>query len=90
MSHFQRVRLQIREQEHLTQALRDLHYKFQEGEKLPVRGYAGNKDHAQVVVETGCDYDIGFQQHADVFECVADWWGVQRGSKIREEESCSR
>ncbi len=61
MSHFQSIRTQVREQEHLVQALRDLHYQFQEGENLVVRGYAGNKERAHVVVNTGSDYDIGFQ-----------------------------
>jgi hypothetical protein len=85
MSHFQRIRMQIREQVHLVQALRDLHYQFQEGESLVVRGYAGNRETAQVVVNTGCNYDIGFQRKAEEYEVVADWWGVQGNSPIRQE-----
>lgn len=85
MSHFVRIRTQIREREHLVQALRDLHYEFQEGEELVVRGYSGNRERAEVVVNTGCEYDIGFQRKAEEYECVADWWGVQRGSSIRQE-----
>jgi hypothetical protein len=85
MSHFQRVRTQIREREHLVQALRDLHYQFQEGENLVVRGYAGNRETAQVVVNTGSNYDIGFQRKAQEYEVVADWWGVQRNTPIRQE-----
>lgn len=85
MSHFQRIRTQIREQEHLVQALRDLHYQFQEGENLVVRGYAGNRETAQVVVNTGSNYDIGFQRKAEEYEVVADWWGVERNSQIRQQ-----
>jgi hypothetical protein len=85
MSHFQSIRTQVREQEHLVQALRDLHYQFQEGENLVVRGYAGNRETAQVVVNTGSDYDIGFQHKADQYEVVADWWGVERSSPIRQQ-----
>jgi hypothetical protein len=85
MSHFQRIRTQIREREHLVQALRDLHYQFQEGENLIVRGYSGNRESAQVVVNTGSEYDIGFQRKAEEFEVVADWWGVERSSPIRQE-----
>ena len=85
MSHFQRIRTQIREQEHLVQALRDLHYQFQEGENLVVRGYSGNRETAQVVVNTGSNYDIGFQRKAQEYEVVADWWGVQGNSPIRQE-----
>jgi hypothetical protein len=84
MSHFQRIRTQIHEREHLTQALRDLHYQFQDGENLTVRGYAGNRERAEVVVDTGSAYDIGFQRKDDVYEVVADWWGVQKDTRIRE------
>lgn len=85
MSHFLKIRTEIREQEHLVQALRDLHYQFQEGENLVVRGYAGNRETAQVVVDTASQYDIGFQRKADNFEVVADWWGVERNSPIRQQ-----
>jgi hypothetical protein len=86
MSHFQLIRTQIREQEHLVQALRDLHYQFQEGENLVVRGYAGNREMAQVVVDTGSNYDIGFQRKAEQYEVVADWWGVEGNTRIRQEQ----
>jgi len=85
MSHFQRIRTQIREREHLVQALRDLHYQFQEGENLVVRGFAGNRETAQVVVDTGSNYDIGFQRKAEEYEVVADWWGVHGNTQIRQE-----
>jgi hypothetical protein len=85
MSHFVRIRTQIREREHLTQALRDLHYQFQEGKNLVVRGYAGNRETAEVVVQTGSAYDIGFQRKADEYEIVADWWGVQNNTKIQQQ-----
>lgn len=85
MSHFARIQTQIREREHLVQALRDLHYQFQEGQNLVVRGYQGNQEHAEVVVNTGSAYDIGFQRKAEQFEVVADWWGVQGNTQIRQE-----
>ncbi len=86
MSHFLRIRTQIREREHLVQALRDLHYEFMEGENLVVRGYAGNRERAEVVVNTHCDYDIGFQRQGEVYEAVADWdYGVARNSPLRIE-----
>lgn len=84
MSHFQRLRTQIREREHLVQALRDLHYQFREGENLVVRGFAGNRETAQVVVDSGCDYDIGFRRNAEEYEVVADWWGVECGGRLRQ------
>ena len=86
MSHFVRLRTQIRERDQLVAALRDLHYQYQEGENLVVRGYVGNKERAEVVVNTGCDYDIGFHRKSEEYEVIADWWGVERGSKIRQQE----
>ena len=86
MSHFVRIQLQIREREHLVAALRDLHYQYQEGENLLVRGYAGKQERAEVVVNTGCQYDIGFQRQGQAYNVVADWWGVQGNSPIRQEE----
>jgi len=85
MSHFVRIRTQIREREHLVQALRDLHYQFQEGRNIVVRGYAGNRETADVVVDTGSKYDIGFRQQAEEFEVVADWWGVETSTQVRQQ-----
>jgi hypothetical protein len=85
MSHFLKIRTEIREREHLVQALRDLHYQFQEGENLLVRGFAGSQERAEVVVNTGSNYDIGFQRKADAYEVIADWWGVQGNSSIRQQ-----
>ena len=84
MSHFVRIRTQIREREHLAQALRDLHYQFQEGRNLVVRGWQGNRETAEVVVNTGSNYDIGFRRQAEEFEVVADWWGVENNTPIRQ------
>ncbi len=85
MSHFVRIQTQIREKEMLTRALRDLHYQYQEGQNLVVRGYSGNRETAEVVVNTGSEYDIGFQRKQEVYEVVADWWGVQKDTPIRQE-----
>ncbi|MCX6620688.1 MAG: DUF1257 domain-containing protein [Acidobacteria bacterium] len=85
MSHFVRIRTQIREREHLVQALRDLHYRFQEGQNIVVRGFAGNRETADVVVDTGSKYDIGFRRQAEEFEVIADWWGVETSTKIRQQ-----
>ncbi|MBP7053727.1 MAG: DUF1257 domain-containing protein [Phycisphaerae bacterium] len=84
MSHFLRIMTQIREREHLVKSLRDLHYQFREGENLVVRGYAGNKERAEVVVDTQCSYDIGFRRRGELYEAVADWdYGVARNSPLR-------
>jgi Protein of unknown function (DUF1257) len=90
MSHFLKIQTQIREREHLVQALRDLHYNCQVSQTqtndLLVRGYQGNQERAEVVVDTGTQYDIGFQKRADNYEVVADWWGVERGGQIKQAQ----
>ena len=86
MSHFTQVQTVIRDQGLLEEALRQLHYQFQSGESVPVRGYQGNQESAQVVIDTGSAYDIGFQRQADQsFAVCADWWGVRNKTKLREE-----
>lgn len=85
MSHFIRIRTQMREREHLVQALRDLHYQFQEGQSVVIRGWQGNRETADVVMNTGSDYDIGFRRQAQDYEVVADWWGVENNTRIRQQ-----
>jgi Protein of unknown function (DUF1257) len=82
VSHFVRIQTLIREKEMLTRSLRELHHQYQEGENLVVRGFAGNRETAEVVVNTGSDYDIGFQRKEEVYEVVADWWGVESRTQI--------
>jgi hypothetical protein len=85
MSHFLRIQTQLREREPLVQALRALHHEFKEGERLTVRGYAGNRETAQIVVGTHSAYDIGFRRADQAYEVVADWWGVEKDTPIRQQ-----
>ena len=86
MSHFTRVKTVVRDGVLLQDALRQLHYRFQAGDRVPIRGFLGNQEVGQVVVDTGCAYDIGFQRQADQsYTVCADWWGVRNGSALREE-----
>jgi len=69
----------------LEETLRELHHNFRAGERLPIRGYQGNRESAQIVIDTGSEYDIGFQLQSDQsFQVCADWWGVQGNTQIRE------
>ena len=80
MSHFTTIKTIIRDRELLCETLRGLHHAFRVGESLAVRGYQGSTLSAEVVVSTGCAYDIGFQRQGDQsYAAVADWdWGVKR------------
>jgi hypothetical protein len=86
MSHFTRVQTVIRDQILLEDTLRQLHHRYQAGERVPIRGYQGNTEYGQVVVDTGSRYDIGFQRQPDeTFQVCADWWGVHGNTQLRQE-----
>ena len=84
MSHFTRVKTQITNVDVLKRALSDLHYTYAEG--AIVRGYQGKKEQAELVVQPGGDYDIGFVKAADGnYQIVADWWGVHKDNGLKEQ-----
>lgn len=86
MSHFTRVKTVIRDRDLLEDTLRQLHYNFQSGESVPIRGFAGTIVSGEVVIDTGCQYDIGFQRHSDgSYAVCADWLGVRGNTPIREQ-----
>ena len=91
MSHFTKVKTVIRDREVLCESLRELHYNFRQGDDLIIRGYQGNTQRAQVVIDTGRDYDIGFQHQPDqTYAVCADWWGVENNTDIREDNFLCR
>jgi hypothetical protein len=74
MSHFTRVRTQLRNIETVKQALEDLGYAVTEGS---VRGYQGHLENADLVVNTGSSYDLGFRKEGENVVMVADFWGLR-------------
>lgn len=85
MSHFTRVRTQITDVERLKVVLTDLRHAHRD--QTVVRGYQGNSLQADVVVNPGGGFDIGFEKGADgAFQIVADWWGVQKDTGIAEAD----
>ena len=73
MSHFSTVKTQLRKRDMLLQALLDLGYSPQEGQKL-VRGYRGQTVKAEVAVTMNEGGDIGFRWNASTqaYELVTD------------------
>jgi hypothetical protein len=90
MSHFVTIRTRIREKERLLEALRDLKFQFQEGQNLTVSGFAGEQAKADVVVDTGSSYQIGFRRREQEYEIIADWWGVEKKAAIRQTDFISQ
>ena len=86
MSHFSQVQTVIRDRALLEESLRQLQFEFQSAEEVTIRGYQGNAECAQIVVDTGSRYDIGLQRQEDgSFTVCADWWGVEFNTQIRKE-----
>ena len=77
MSHFTRVKTKMTVREHLTGALEDLGYRWEEGD-VEIRGYGGNRTKVQIKVPTAnAGYDIGFTASGGSYAIVADWWGIE-------------
>lgn len=79
MSHFTRVRTQLRDLDTVKRALADLGYVVGEGS---VRGYANQIADADLVVKLDGGYDIGFRKEGELVSVVADFWGL----KINREQ----
>ncbi len=76
MSHFTSIKTQIIEKEYLKQALSDLGHTYQDG-NVQIRGYNGDRTDVEIAVPTkSSGYDIGFRKSDNVYEVVADWWGI--------------
>ncbi len=77
MSHFTRLKTKIVEKDFLLKALDELGHTVQHG-GTQIRGYGGNRTTVEISIATGSPgYDIGFQKNGDVYELVADWWGIK-------------
>ncbi len=77
MSHFTTLKTRIVSREHLLEALDDLALVYETGD-LEVRDYQGITTRVEVKVYTGDkDYQIGFRRNGDVYELVADWYGIK-------------
>lgn len=71
MSHFSTIKTQIRNLTSLQSALSDLGVDWKAGPH-PVRGYKGQTQTAQVVIEQENGYDVGFAWNGQEYEMVAD------------------
>ncbi|MCU0524800.1 MAG: DUF1257 domain-containing protein [Elainella sp. Prado103] len=71
MSHFSQIKTQIRDLSSLQSALTDLGLDWKSGPQ-PVRGYRGQTQTAEIVIEQTNGYDIGFARNQEQYELVAD------------------
>jgi Protein of unknown function (DUF1257) len=83
MSHFSHIKTQIRNLTFLQNALTELKIDWKPGPR-EVRGYRGQVQTAEVVIEQDNGYDIGFYWNGQEYELVSDlqFW-QQNGSVDR-------
>jgi len=77
MSHFSQIKTQIRNLTSLQSALSDLGMNWKSG-PCNVRGYRGQTQSAEVVIEQNNGYDVGFAWNGHEYELVADlqYWNL--------------
>ena len=77
MSHFSQIKTQIRNLTSLQSALSDLGMEWKSGPR-DVRGYRGQTQTAEVVIEQNNGYDVGFAWNGHEYELVADlqFWNL--------------
>lgn len=77
MSHFSQIKTQIRNLTSLQSALSDLGMNWKSGPR-EVRGYRGQTQAAEVVIEQNNGYDVGFAWNGHEYELVADlqFWNL--------------
>ncbi|MEA5576193.1 DUF1257 domain-containing protein [Anabaena sp. UHCC 0451] len=80
MSHFTTIKVQIKNGDVLHQILQELGYQVELNSQ--VRGYMGDKTHAEYVIKQSNGYDLGFRKNGENYELVADFWGA----KINQQE----
>ncbi|MEL6471801.1 MAG: DUF1257 domain-containing protein [Cyanobacteria bacterium J06623_4] len=73
MSHFSQIKTKLRNLPFLQLALDDAGISWQAGPKA-VRGYQGDTQTAEIVIEQENGYDVGFKHNAETgdYELVAD------------------
>lgn len=77
MSHFTKVQTKITDLDCLKEALDDMNCAYREG-AARVRGWRGQWTEADLVIDTGGPYNIGFRKAGQgSYEVVADWWGIE-------------
>jgi hypothetical protein len=74
MSHFTRIKTQLRHLNLVERALRDLGYVPSVG-RVAVRGWSGETRRADLVVQMPNRYDFGFKQVGEDLVLIVDDWG---------------
>ena len=76
MSHFTSIKTQMVIREYIKRAVESAGYTCEEGD-VEIRGYNGQSIRVELRISTqNQGYGIGFRRAGNVYEMVADWWGI--------------
>ncbi|MEQ8190778.1 MAG: DUF1257 domain-containing protein [Candidatus Eremiobacterota bacterium] len=84
MSHFTTVKTKITDRECVKKAIKELGYNYSDA-RAEIKGYQDKKVKADIAVKTGTSYDIGIVWNGETCDIVADWWGVEQSSSIKQK-----
>jgi hypothetical protein len=76
MSHFTTIKIRIKNGEILEAVLQEMGHSVEHN--AVVRGYQGDKTHADYAIRRSNGYDLGFRRgEDDHYELIADFWGAR-------------
>jgi isochorismate hydrolase len=91
MSHFTTVKTKLKDLVRLKLAVEDVGLTLVESEEMmEVRGYQGNVEKSNLIIKATDHYDIGVQQTQEGYTFVADWWGIEMETGLKEKQWVDR
>lgn len=90
MSHFTKVKTEIKSLTYLKKALESLGYKYIEGSlenPIVIDGYEGETTEVLMEIKTGCRYSVGVIKNSEnSYELISDWWGLETNLGIKQDD----
>lgn len=77
MSHFSRIKTQMKDKDLVLKTLSDLGFSYEDAEGLTVRGFLGEGMPVDIKIPLKGSYDVGLRKRETGYELVADWFGVR-------------
>lgn len=89
MSHFTKVKTEIKSLTYLKQALEALGYSYTEGSienPITIKGYEGETTDVLLEIKTGCSYSVGVIKNSNnQYELISDWWGLETNLGVKQD-----
>ena len=91
LSHFTKIKTQIKNINILKQTLEDLKIDFNESDinnKLTIRGWNNANEEVLLELKTGSSYGVGviLNKQNNTYDFIADWWGVETSSGLNQDD----